>query len=289
MTTLTRKDFRFFHTLRVRWAEVDMQKIVFNGHYLMYFDTAIADYWRALALPYEEIPKRFGGDMYVKKATVEYHASAHYDEQLEVGVKCARIGTSSLSFSMAIFHERSLLISGELLYVFADPAVQKSKPIPEVLRALFMAYENGESMLEVKAGNWAELKAHAAPLRHEVFTLEQGIDAALDDDGKDENAMHAVAFNRYGLALGTARMVAHEPGVMKLGRMAVSKPLRGAGVGAALLQALLAQARAQGAKEVMLHAQSHVAKFYGRAGFVQCAEEFEEAGLAHIEMRKKLV
>ena len=48
-----RKDFRFFHRLRVRWAEVDMQKIVFNAHYLMYFDTAISDYWRALALPYE--------------------------------------------------------------------------------------------------------------------------------------------------------------------------------------------------------------------------------------------
>ena len=49
----TREDFRFFHRLRVRWAEVDMQKIVFNAHYLMYFDTAIGDYWRVLALPYE--------------------------------------------------------------------------------------------------------------------------------------------------------------------------------------------------------------------------------------------
>jgi YbgC/YbaW family acyl-CoA thioester hydrolase len=51
-TTLYRSDFRCFHRLRVRWAEVDMQKIVFNGHYLMYIDTAMSDYWRALALPY---------------------------------------------------------------------------------------------------------------------------------------------------------------------------------------------------------------------------------------------
>ena len=50
---VTRDDFRFFNRLRVRWAEVDLQKIVFNAHYLMYFDTAITDYWRALALPYE--------------------------------------------------------------------------------------------------------------------------------------------------------------------------------------------------------------------------------------------
>ena len=48
---MKRDDFRFFHRLRVRWAEVDMQKIVFNAHYLMYFDTAVSDYWRALALP----------------------------------------------------------------------------------------------------------------------------------------------------------------------------------------------------------------------------------------------
>ena len=61
-----RADFRFFHRLRVRWAEVDMQKIVFNAHYLMYFDTAIADYWRALALPYEEAMPMLGGDLYVR-------------------------------------------------------------------------------------------------------------------------------------------------------------------------------------------------------------------------------
>ena len=47
-TATRREDFRFFHRLRVRWAEVDMQKIVFNAHYLMYFDTAMSDYWRAM-------------------------------------------------------------------------------------------------------------------------------------------------------------------------------------------------------------------------------------------------
>lgn len=64
---MKRSDFRFFHRLRVRWAEVDMQKIVFNAHYLMYFDTAITEYWRALALPMEEVFARLGGELYVKK------------------------------------------------------------------------------------------------------------------------------------------------------------------------------------------------------------------------------
>ena len=100
---MKRQDFRFFHRLRVRWAEVDMQKIVFNAHYLMYFDTAITDYWRALALPYEEAMVQLGGDLYVKKATLEYHGSARFDDRIDVALKCARIGNSSMRFQARSF------------------------------------------------------------------------------------------------------------------------------------------------------------------------------------------
>src|SRR5689334_24520425 len=104
MTELHRKsDFRFFHRLRVRWAEVDMQKIVFNAHYLMYFDTAVADYWRALALPYEEAMHLLEGDIYVRKATIDFHASARVDDVLDVALRCARVGTSSMLFEGALF------------------------------------------------------------------------------------------------------------------------------------------------------------------------------------------
>ena len=77
--TLKKSAFRFFHRLRVRWAEVDMQNIVFNAHYLMYFDTAITDYWRVLAMPYQDTFHQLGGDLYVKKATVEFNASGRMD------------------------------------------------------------------------------------------------------------------------------------------------------------------------------------------------------------------
>src|ERR1700709_2470405 len=100
---MKRQDFRFFHRLRVRWAEVDMQKIVFNAHYLMYFDTAVADYWRALAMPYEGARPLLAGDIFLKQASVEFHASARLDERLAVALKCARIGTSSMLFQGAIF------------------------------------------------------------------------------------------------------------------------------------------------------------------------------------------
>jgi YbgC/YbaW family acyl-CoA thioester hydrolase len=138
---MNRQDFRFFHRLRVRWAEVDMQKIVFNAHYLMYFDTAVADYWRALALPYEEAMHSLGGDLYVKKASVEFNASARMDDMLDVALKCARIGNSSMSFTGAIFRGEQLLITCELIYVFADPATQTSKPVPHALRNILTGFE----------------------------------------------------------------------------------------------------------------------------------------------------
>ena len=95
----TRASFRFFHRLRVRWAEVDLQKIVFNPHYLMYVDTALADYWRALALLYEQSLRAMGGDLFVRKSILEFHASAVYDDVLDVGLRCARVGNSSLQMS----------------------------------------------------------------------------------------------------------------------------------------------------------------------------------------------
>src|SRR6187431_1482167 len=151
---MKRQDFRFFHRLRVRWAEVDMQKIVFNAHYLMYFDTAVADYWRALALPYEEAMQQLGGDLYVKKATVEFHASARMDDQLDVAMKCARIGNSSMLFYGAIFRGEQLLITCELVYVFADPATQTSRPVPAMLRDILTGYEAGGPVVEIRTGTW---------------------------------------------------------------------------------------------------------------------------------------
>ncbi len=95
---MARGDFTFCHPLRVRWAEVDRQGIVFNGNYLHYFDVGITEYWRAIGCPYPDGLVGQGSDLFVKKATVEYHAPAGYDDVLDVCVRVARIGRSSLQF-----------------------------------------------------------------------------------------------------------------------------------------------------------------------------------------------
>lgn len=285
---MKRQDFRFFYPLRVRWAEVDMQKIVFNAHYLMYFDTAIAEYWRALALPYEETMHQLSGDLYVKKASLQYEGSARFDDQLSIGLKCVRIGRSSIEFAGAVFRADSLLIKGELIYVFADPQTQTSQPVPDALRDLLTGYEAGQDTYTITEGVWAELGHVATQLRVEVFVHEQGVPIELECDAADSDAIHAVARNHLGQVLATGRLLTLGPGVGKIGRMAVKRVMRGSGLGRHILETLSAVAARRGDQEIVLHAQRSAEGFYQRAGFICRGEPFEEAGIPHIEMFRRL-
>ena len=282
---MKRSDYRFTERLRVRWAEVDMQKIVFNGHYLMYFDTAVAGYWRALALPYHDAMERLQGDLFVRKATLEYLGSARYDEVLDVGMRCARIGNSSLVFQAAAFRGETRLVHGELVYVFADPATQTSRPMPAPLRDIFQGYEAGEAMSRVQTGDWATLSEAARGIRQAVFVEEQRIPADLVCDAADDTAVHAVAFNRLDMPVAAGRLLVAAPGVGKIGRMATLSAVRGARLGRSVLDALMQAARERGDHEVMLQAQTSAVPFYLRAGYQAHGPEFEEAGIPHQEMR----
>ena len=285
---MTRSEFRFFDRLRVRWAEIDAQKIVFNGHYLMYFDTAIAGYWRALAMPYAQTMEYLSGDLFVRKATIEYEGSARYDDVLDIGIRCTRMGTSSILFSGVAFRQDRALVSCELVYVFADPHSQTSRPVPQQLRDVLQSFEAGKPMVDVRTGNWDTLGREAREIRTEVFVDEQRIPADMEWDDADTGAVHAVAFNRFGAALATGRLLEHVPGVAKIGRMAVRQTVRGSGVGHAVLDALLLAARQRGDREAVLHAQLSAAPFYGRAGFTPRGPVFDEAGIPHVEMMRGL-
>jgi YbgC/YbaW family acyl-CoA thioester hydrolase len=285
---MKRQDFRFSHRMRVRWVEVDMQKIVFNGHYLMYFDTAVTDYWRQLAMPYAETMQQLGGDLFVKKASVEYHASAEMDDFLDVCMRCDRVGNSSMTFAGAIFRGDELLITSELVYVYADPVAKKSQAIPAPLRDMLEGFERGEDMVQVHVGAWQDFQKMAIPLRHEVFVDEQKVPVALELDHEDDTALHAVALNRMGMPLATGRLIQHAPGVARIGRMAVKKQMRGSELGRRVLHALMDAAQNRGDTQVILHAQCSAEGFYKRSGFAPHGAVFEDAGMAHIEMVRKL-
>ena len=138
---MARSDFGFFHRLRVRWSEVDMQAIVFNGHYLNYFDVAFTEYWRRSGLPDVLQQARDGRELFARKATVEYLAPARFDDELEIGVRCAAMGRSSLRFVMEIHCGDTHLISGELIYVYAETTARQSAAVPDSWRATIYALE----------------------------------------------------------------------------------------------------------------------------------------------------
>jgi YbgC/YbaW family acyl-CoA thioester hydrolase len=281
-------DFRFLQDLRVRWAEVDMQKIVFNGHYLTYFDTAVGGYWRALALPYHDTMDSLGGDLYVRKATLEYLASARYDEQLAVGIRCARIGNSSMSFQAAVFRAEQCLVHGELVYVFANPATQSSQPVPPALREVLNNFEAGLPVFELRCGSWATLGAAARAVRQAVFVDEQGINADPVTDEQDEAAVHVVAHNHFGVPVAAGRLLQPSRGLAQVGRLATLPSLRGAQLGKAVLQRLVQAARERGDVAVTLQAQTSAVPFYERYGFVNEGAVFEAAGVPHQTMRRAL-
>lgn len=112
----------------------------------------------------------------------------------------------------------------------------------------------------------------------------------LEWDEWDARSVHALARDPSGRVLGTGRLLPREfdpgaPATAHIGRMAVLGAARRAGVGGLVLRALMDAARERGFTEVVLHAQSYVAPFYARHGYVAEGEEFMEAGIAHVTMR----
>ena len=267
------QDFRFSHRLRVRWSEVDMQKIVFNAHYLAYFDLGVSEYWRTLGLPYEDAMAQLGGELYLKKTTLEFNASARMDDQLDVALACQRLGNSSMTLRAAVLRAEQPLAVGELVYVFADPATQRPRPLPAVLRELIEGFEAGQAVLE---------------LRTAVFVEEQGIAREDEWDAADADCLHVVAYNRLGQPVATARLLPTQAGVAKLGRMAVHRVLRGTGVGRSLVSALTQAAQARGDHCLRLSAQRSAQGFYQRLGFETVGQPYDDVGIPHIDMQRLL-
>lgn len=132
-----------------------------------------------------------------------------------------------------------------------------------------------------------DLRATAFALRHRVFVLEQRVPEELERDEHDAGAFHAVALLG-DRCVGTGRLVEQGGGVGRVGRMAIEAAFRRRGVGDLVLAALEERARARGLLEIELHAQCYVERFYAKHGYTREGAVFEEAGIEHVVMRKKL-
>ena len=134
--------------------------------------------------------------------------------------------------------------------------------------------------------NWDDKQIQLRAIRSTVFIQEQNVPEALEWDGEDTQACHVLACDAEGKAIGTARLLLHGP-VAHIGRMAVLKPWRKRGVGRALLECVMAEARRRGASAAFLNAQTTAVVFYERAGFVPEGAEFLDAGIPHYRMTRR--
>jgi len=109
--------------------------IVYNAHYLTYFDTAITEYCRLLSYDFVAQQQETGEDFHTVKALVEYRAPIFFDDEIEVGVRTSRVGNSSLTFSLVVYRksESDLLASGEIVWVNTNQSTRKAVPVPKTL------------------------------------------------------------------------------------------------------------------------------------------------------------
>ena len=128
---MSREQFKFFHSFRIRYSEVDAQGIVFNAHYLTFFDTAMTEYLRHINYDYVNQVKDKNEDFHTVKTLVEYKSPIYFDQIIDVCLKVKKIGNSSLTFYIEIHpsKEDNCLASGEVVWVNSDQNTHKSAPL----------------------------------------------------------------------------------------------------------------------------------------------------------------
>ena len=149
---MAKSEFRFQHSLRVRWFECDAQGIVFNNAYLIFVELAQAEYYRNLGVRlYNEASRKYF-DSATVKVTMEYLSSAVVDDVLEVFSRIANLGRSSIVVETEIYREGSdeLLNRSEVVYVNYDDAEKVSRPVPDDIRRLITHFEDTGEVLPLE-------------------------------------------------------------------------------------------------------------------------------------------
>lgn len=134
----------------------------------------------------------------------------------------------------------------------------------------------------IEAGDWSSLASRAGSVRRTVFVEEQHVPPELEMDSHDAECRHVLACDAKGMAIGTGRLLPDG----HIGRMAVLAGWRGKGVGRALLERLLEEAKSVGMTKLILNAQTSAIGFYRRFGFEELGPEYFEAGLPHRTMQR---
>ncbi|MFD8543203.1 acyl-CoA thioesterase [Streptomyces sp. NPDC059649] len=128
----------FTHRLRVRYSECDQQNVVFNGHYLFYYDVAMTELWRE-ATDYASMVEA-GTDLVVAEARIRYRQGARFDELVDIEMPVTHLGTTSMIVRPRFKVGERLIAEGEVRHVFTDVVAGGKKEMPSAVREAFQSY-----------------------------------------------------------------------------------------------------------------------------------------------------
>jgi acyl-CoA thioester hydrolase len=124
----------FVHQIRVRYSECDQQGVVFNAHYLFYYDDAITELWREKICSYQEMTAK-GDDVMVAEARLRYLRGARFDDLVDIEMNVHHLGTTSMIVRPVFRVDGEIITEGEVRHVFVDATTHHKKPIPDYVRA----------------------------------------------------------------------------------------------------------------------------------------------------------
>jgi len=125
-------EYAFAARTRVGFSDTDAQGVVYYGRYNPYFDLARVEYLRSLGL----LAFDGGGEFVMRANDVEYFAPARFDDELEIEVRVARIGRTSMTFEFAAYRlpDRTLMVTAHQTLVYIEAATRKPVPVPDAYR-----------------------------------------------------------------------------------------------------------------------------------------------------------
>jgi len=135
---MAKSEFDFLHDIRVRYSEIDGQGIVFNAHYLTYFDIAITEFFRNLGFDYKEYVERTDMDFHLVKSLVNYEKPIPFDMEMQVGCRVEKMGNTSLTFRLEIFEKGKddRFCNGEIVWVHTDQKSHGTIRISDEIRGI---------------------------------------------------------------------------------------------------------------------------------------------------------
>lgn len=135
----------FTHRMRVRYSECDQQGVVFNAHYLSFYDVALTELWRAAIGPYTDAVEA-GYDLVVAEARIRFREGARFDELLDVRMPVVKLGVTSMIVQPEFRVDERLIADGEVRHVFIDPSAKGKREIPPDVRLALEPYLAGPDL-----------------------------------------------------------------------------------------------------------------------------------------------